>query len=271
MEAGKSIIFQMCKISTDCNSCNVLCWSMIDLWFKWPLLRWLKETNSKWGINVLALFGNLTPVGDVTTWLSDADIWDIDTLEATLSRFWGHCLLQKRSWTCWTSWTISFGDPNQCHWRLSRLMMKSRYLRQTRISSPSLFSLFQIKFWNWPQWFDQNHKIIHYPSLWSLIKTLPYCKINSHILLWNAKIYLPFKPSADLNALLWAESSLSGNDSLRFSWLKKGRFSSFKTEFPSPKIAFLPLNIPCVKDQMWLYLSALIHPVASCLKQVLLT
>ena len=128
-----------------------------------------------------------------------------------------------------------------------------------------------IKFWNWPQWFDQNHKIIPSPSLWSLIKTLPYCKINSHILLWNAKIYLPFKPSADLNALLWAESSLSGNDSLRFSWLKKGRFSSFKTEFPSPKIAFLPLNIPCVKDQMWLYLSALIHPVASCLKQVLLT
>ena len=41
------------------------------------------------------------------------------------------------------------------HWKLSRLMMKSRYLRQTSISSPSLFSLDQgnfetdpIRFWN---------------------------------------------------------------------------------------------------------------------------
>ena len=88
------------------------------------------------------------------------------------------------------------------HWESSPLMMKLRYLRQTRISSPSLFSLEKIRNLKFTRWMFWNQ--------WTLFPFSKSYSKEKKPIFWSRKV-IPFKSAADVDTLLRTETSFPGD------------------------------------------------------------
>ena len=125
------------------------CWSIIRLVCNWILcIRIQKYIKSSCDSTVVA-----ASCMHISSWSHL-----LTQLSSIFFTFTRQCIRALSLFPCFdcTLYTSLVFNGGVRHWESSPLMMKLRYLRQTRISSPSLFSLGKIRNLKLTRWIFRN-------------------------------------------------------------------------------------------------------------------